>query len=88
MRTADEDREVSPEEMRAFFEANKYRTKWENGRSDVLSKQVDKAAIKTFWQKAVAAGRLPDGRYTSPVILNRFGLVKGEHLTNAGNALW
>ena len=26
MRTADEDREVSPEEMRAFFEANKYRT--------------------------------------------------------------
>lgn len=88
LRTADEDREVSPEEMRAFFEANKYRTKWENGRSDVLSKQVDKAAIKTFWQKAVAAGRLPDGRYTSPVILNRFSLVKGEHLTNAGNVLF
>jgi ATP-dependent DNA helicase RecG len=88
LRTADEDREVSPDELRNFFEANKYRTKWENEKSDALSKQVDKTAIKLFWQKAITVGRLPEGRYTSPIILNRFGLVKGEYLTNAGEVLF
>ncbi|NLZ26126.1 MAG: winged helix-turn-helix transcriptional regulator [Chloroflexi bacterium] len=88
LRTADEDREVSPDELRNFFEANKYRTKWENEKSDALSKQVDKPAIKLFWQKAITVGRLPEGRYTSPIILNRFGLVKGEYLTNAGEVLF
>lgn len=88
LRTADEDREVSPDELKNFFEANKYRTKWENEKSDALSKQVDKTAIKLFWQKAITVGRLPEGRYTSPIILNRFGLVKGEYLTNAGEVLF
>ncbi|HQJ07016.1 MAG TPA: ATP-binding protein, partial [Spirochaetota bacterium] len=64
LRTADEDREVSPDELKTFFEANKYRTKWENEKSDTLSKQVDKNAIKAFWQKAITFGRLPEGKYT------------------------
>ncbi|HHU03023.1 MAG TPA: winged helix-turn-helix transcriptional regulator [Christensenellaceae bacterium] len=88
LRTADEDREVSPEELKTFFEANKYRTKWENGKSDTLSKQVDKLAVKSFWQKAISAGRLPEGRYTTPIILKKFGLVKDEYLTNAGEVLF
>ena len=41
-----------------------------------------------FWQKAVAAGRLPEGRYTSPIILKRFGLIKDDYLTNAGETLF
>ena len=32
LRTADEDREVIPEELKEFFDANKYRGKWENRR--------------------------------------------------------
>ncbi len=31
---------------------------------------------------------MPSGKYTCPVILNRFGLVKGDNLTNAGEALF
>ncbi len=88
LRTADEDREVSPDELKTFFEANKYRTKWENEKSDTLSKQVDKNAIKAFWQKAITFGRLPEGKYTWQIILNKFGLVKDEYLTNAGEALF
>jgi ATP-dependent DNA helicase RecG len=88
LRTADEDREVSPEELKAFFEANKYRAKWENGKSEALSNQVDKSAIKSFREKAITAGRLPEGRYTDKIILSRFGLVKDDHLTNAGEVLF
>lgn len=88
LRTADEDREVSPEELKVFFEANKYREKWEKGLSELAENQVDRSTIKIFWQNAVAAGRLPKGRYTYPIILNRFGLVIDGHLTNAGEALF
>ena len=84
LRTADEDREVSPEELKVFLGTYKYREKWEKGKSEATTKQVDKATIKAFWQKAVAAGRLPEGRYTSPIILKRFGLIKDDYLTNAG----
>lgn len=35
-----------------------------------------------------AAGRLPDGRYTCPIVLKRFGLVCDDHLTNAGEILF
>lgn len=88
LRTADEDREVTPEELKEFFTANKYRNKWEKGKSEATSKQIDRTAIKQFWQKAVAAGRLQEGRYTCPIILKRFGLINGDYLTNAGEALF
>ena len=88
LRTADEDREVAPEELKAFFESNRFRTKWENGKSNSLASQIDKSAIKLFWQEAIAAGRLPKGRYTCPVVLNRFGLINGDNLTNAGEVLF
>ena len=88
LRTADEDREVIPEELKEFFDANKYRGKWEKEQSKSTVKQIDKSAIKSFWQNAVAAGRMPEGRYNSMAILNRFGLVSSEHLTNAGEVLF
>ena len=88
LRTADEDREVSPEELKIFFGANKYRDKWEKSKSEAASNQIDKVAIKSFWQKAVSVGRLPEGRYNCPIILKRFGLVNGDFLTNAGEVLF
>ena len=88
LRTADEDREVAPEELKAFFGANKYCERWENGKSSASSKQIDKSAIKSFWQKAIAVGRLPEGRYNCPIILNRLGLIRDDYLTNAGEVLF
>ena len=88
LRTADEDREVSPEELKIFFGANKYRDKWEKSKSEAASNQIDKVAIKSFWQKAVSVGRLPESRYNCPIILKRFGLVNGDFLTNAGEVLF
>ena len=88
LRTADEDREVSPEELREFFSANKYRGKWEKEPSDAAVTQIDRSAIKRFWQNAIAAGRLPDGKYNSSIILKRFGLIHDQVLTNAGEVLF
>ena len=88
LRTADEDREVSPEELREFFSANRYRGKWEKARSEATVKQIDKPSIRAFWQKAIAAGRIPEGRYTCPLILKRYGLVTDGYLTNAGEFLF
>ena len=88
LRTADEDREVTPVELKSFFVANEYREKWEKAPSEASTKQVDKNAVKSFWQNAISAGRIPEGRYTCPVILKRYGLVCGDHLTNAGEYLF
>lgn len=88
LRTADEDREVSPEELREIFSVNKYRGNWEKEKSSATDKQIDKSAIKSFWQKAVAVGRMAEGRYTCPIILNRYGLVSDGYLTNAGETLF
>jgi ATP-dependent DNA helicase RecG len=88
LRTADEDREVSPAELRNFFVANEYREKWEKTASSALATQIDRGAIKAFWQKAISVGRMPSGKYTCPIILKRFGLLQGDNLNNAGEYLF
>lgn len=88
IRTADEDREVTPSELKQFFVNNEYRGRWENSKTDFLSKNVDSKAVKAFYQKAIEVGRLPEGKYTVQGILKRFGLSDGEYLNNAGNVLF
>ena len=62
LHTADEDREVTPAELKQFFVANEYKEKWEKTRSETLSKQADKKEVKTFYEKTVSAGRMMEGR--------------------------
>lgn len=88
LRTADEDREVSPTELKKFFIANSYKEKWEKGKTNISSKKIDKTAIKKFYSKAISVGRMPSGKYNVPLILKRFGLLNGDYLTNAGNILF
>jgi ATP-dependent DNA helicase RecG len=88
LRTADEDREVTPYELREFFSANRHRGKWEREKSSATDKQIDKTAIKTFWQKSVSVGRMSAGKYSCAAILNRYGLIVDGYLTNAGEVLF
>ena len=88
LRTADEDREVSPEELKIFFISNEYKDRWENAASSVSAKQIDRTAVKSFWQRAVSVGRMPEGKYTCPMILKRYGLVRGSNLNHAGEYLF
>lgn len=88
LRTADEDREVTPEELRAIFSANTYPGKWELEESEASANQVDRSAVKSFYEKAIAAHRLPKKKYTSQNILDMFAFVKGDKLTKAGEILF
>lgn len=88
MRTADEDREVSPEKMKALFSADRSRDEWESSPSKANQEQIDKKAIRAFCKNATSSGRLAKGRYSSLTILKRFGLLEGRHLTNAGEHLF
>lgn len=88
LRTADEDREVTPGELKSFFVANEYKEKWEKNISSVSAKDFDKSAVKSFIDNSISAGRMPKGKYKSSDILNRFGLANKEYLTNAGEILF
>lgn len=88
LRTADEDREITPIELKHFFTANEYKEKWEKTVTNYSIDDVDKKCVKEFYANAIAAGRLAKGKYSVSNILNRFGLVKGGYLTNAGNVLF
>ena len=61
LRTADEDREVTPEELKNFFVSNEYKEKWERAASSSIIKQGDRTAVKSFGRKAVLEGRMPKG---------------------------
>lgn len=88
LRTADEDREITPEALKQFFIANEYKEKREKSISKSLVKQCDKSSIKNFVLKAIEANRIPKGTYSYINVLNRFGLSNGEYLTNAGEVLF
>lgn len=88
LRTADEDREVSPEELKEFFLVDKYRGTWEKEKSLATIDQVDKKSVQSFWRHAISIGRIPKGKYSSSLVLKKFGLVDGDNLTNAGEILF
>ncbi len=88
VRTADENRAVTPAELKNYFLQSDRNPKWDEEVSDALETEVDENAVKYFCGLAIKAGRLPAGEYTSEMILKRFGLVKDGHLTNAGNVLF
>ena len=88
LKTADEDREVTPEELQAFFERKNSHNKWENERSEIKFTQVDPTTINNFCIRAMEYGRLPKDHYDSSTILQKFHLISGDYLTNAGEVLF
>ena len=88
LRTADEDREVSPEELKKFFVGNEYKEKWEKSPTNVIASNFDKKALKEFFETAVKVGRLPDEKYSGPALLKKLGLTNGDYLNHAGEVLF
>ena len=50
--------------------------------------QVDKKSVQSFWRHAISIGRIPKGKYSSLVVLKKFGLIDEDNLTNAGEILF
>ena len=88
IRTADEDRELSPAELRKIMIGKEYEDNWENHTTGETIEDVDEQTIQRFYRSATECGRLPDVGDNNAVLLNKLGLLNGDKLTNAGRCLF
>ena len=88
MRTADEDRELTPAQLRQIMIGQEYVENWENKTSDETIDDVDDKTLEGFYRNAVQCGRMPDYGYDKEGILRRLGVLNGSTLTNAGKVLF
>lgn len=89
IRTADEDRELTPSELRKIMINKEYEDSWENHLSDETLDDIDEKALEKFYREAVDCGRMPEMKdYNKKSILEKLGLISGEKVTNAGRVLF
>ena len=88
IRTADEDRELSPGELRKIMIGKEYEENWENHSSNETVDDVDEQTLNKFYLSATECGRLPDIGDNKEQLLEKLGLLNGKCLTNAGQHLF
>lgn len=88
IRTADEDRELSPSELRKIMIGQEYKENWENKSSGQTIDDVDEKTLESFYNDAASCGRMPDIGYDKKTILRQLGVLNGDSLTNAGVVLF
>lgn len=88
IRIADEDRELSPSELRKIMIRREYEENWENKTTAQTIDDVDEKTVKNFYDSAISCGRLPEIEYDKRKILDQLGVLNGNHLTNAGVCLF
>ena len=88
IRVADEDRELTPAELRKLMIAKEYEDNWESRLSDETADDVDESTLKRFFAQAVQCGRLPEMEYDKVALLERLNVLRSGHLTNAGYVLF
>ena len=88
IRVADEDRELTPAELRKLMIAKEYEDNWESRLSDETADDVDEKTLKRFFSQAVQCGRLPEMEYDKTALLERLNVLRAGHLTNAGRVLF
>lgn len=88
IRVADESRELTPAELKEMMLSSEYSERWEQFETEYTIKDVDEAALKDFYNRATACGRLPDEGFDVEKLLNKLSLLKGGKLNNAGYVLF
>lgn len=88
IRVADESRELTPAELKEMMLSSEYSERWEQFETEYTIKDVDEAALKDFYNRATACGRLPDEGFDAEKLLNKLGLLKNGKLNNAGYVLF
>ena len=88
IRVADEDRELSPSQLRQIMIGREYEEHWENKATSETIRDIDEQSLQKFYEDAVECGRLPDIGRNSTDILAKLGLINSEHLNNAGRYLF
>lgn len=87
-RVADEDREMTPSELRKMMIAQEYEENWENQSSKDTIEDIDEDTLMQFYDNAVACGRLPELGREKCNLIEKLGLINGAQITNAGRVLF
>jgi ATP-dependent DNA helicase RecG len=89
IRIADEDRELTPSELRKIMINKEYEDNWENMTSEETLDDVDEQMVEKFNRGAVECGRMPEiENYSLRILMEKLGLLRGDKLTNAGRVLF
>lgn len=87
-RVADESRELTPIELKNMMLENEHSEHWERFETIYTLKDIDEMALKDFYNRATACGRLLDDGYDMEKLLNKLNLLKNGKLNNAGYVLF
>ena len=87
-RVADENREMTPDQLRHIMTDKEYEVSWEERPSNELLSEIDSETIMWFSKSGIECGRLPEAYYSDESLLLQLGLVKDGHLNNAGRVLF
>ncbi len=87
IRTADEDRILSPNELRQMFEYNK-KGSWDEELTEYTIDDISFKSFEKFYKRAVSCGRLKEEELDIEKIIKKLGLIKNGKLTNAAHFLF
>lgn len=88
IRTGTENRKMSTDELRKLIKRADYASKWEEEISAKTIDDIDDNALTDFYNSAIHYGRLELPVYDKRKLLSVLDLCDGEHLKNAGMALF
>jgi ATP-dependent DNA helicase RecG len=89
IRVADEDLTMSPQELAEFIRrTDKEENRWENRISNKTIDDVDEDLLQKYTNQAHSVGRIAIEYTDKKTVLNQLELSEGEHLINAGKALF
>jgi len=88
IRIADEDRELTPSELKKIMIQNEYKENFEDHITSETIDDVDDETFKKFYNSAVSCNRLPNVSFDKYDILYKLDLLKNGFLTNAGKLLF
>jgi ATP-dependent DNA helicase RecG len=86
MRTGNESREMTQEQLRDLFYDTGDNSDWENTLTKYTVDDIDDELLISCYKAGVKSGRIKDD-YDKERMLSKFGLYADGYLTNAGNCL-
>ena len=88
-RVVDRAEEMTPSELKHMMFETDYTSMWENNLTKYTLDDIDDKALKNFYDKSIACGRLESlDIYNKEEPLRFLGLYENGHLTNAGYVLF
>ena len=84
-RVHDRAEDMTPDELKHMMLNTDYSSIWENNLTAFGIEDIDRKALRNFYEKAVDCGRLePLGKFDEKELLEMLGLMIDNKLTNAG----